>query len=267
MGLLMYTDRRKKGFTLIELLVVIAIIALLLAIIMPSLNRVKEAGKRSVCLNNVKSLALGMIMYTDANDSRFPYALTSTNGWLQRVVGYPYDPWRADEELQLDAIRGGLLYPYVETTDVYRCPVALENEFRTYSMTHALNGWDGVGPAYGGKVLTKISQVNIPAVRIMFLDDYIYDWDACWMVFNDRHSWWNSVPIRHGSGGNVFSFVDGHSDFYSWSDPRTIELGEKCAEANSPEASLFPTLQSPTPNNEDLIWAQKAAWGKLGYTP
>ncbi len=47
----------KKAFTLIELLVVIAIIAILLAILLPSLNRVREEGKRTACLNNVKSLA------------------------------------------------------------------------------------------------------------------------------------------------------------------------------------------------------------------
>ena len=64
-GLAMFRKMRIKAFTLIELLVVISIIALLLSILMPSLSRVKEAGKRTVCLNNVKSLALGIIMYTD----------------------------------------------------------------------------------------------------------------------------------------------------------------------------------------------------------
>ena len=50
--------RRKEGFTLIELLVVIAIIAVLMAILMPALNRVREQGKRAVCLNNLHQLTL-----------------------------------------------------------------------------------------------------------------------------------------------------------------------------------------------------------------
>ncbi len=55
--------RRLKGFTLIELLVVIAIIAILMAILMPALNRVREQGKRAACLSNVKQLTLAWLMY------------------------------------------------------------------------------------------------------------------------------------------------------------------------------------------------------------
>ena len=55
--------KTKRGFTLIELLVVIAIIALLLAILMPALSRVKEAGKRVQCLSNVKTLSMGYVSW------------------------------------------------------------------------------------------------------------------------------------------------------------------------------------------------------------
>ena len=44
--------RSRRGFTLVELLVVIAIIALLMAILMPALNKARELGKRAVCLNS-----------------------------------------------------------------------------------------------------------------------------------------------------------------------------------------------------------------------
>jgi len=65
-------DTKKRGFTLIELLVVIAIIALLLSILTPSLNAVKEKAKRIVCINNLKQLTLIWIMYTSAHDGRVP---------------------------------------------------------------------------------------------------------------------------------------------------------------------------------------------------
>jgi prepilin-type N-terminal cleavage/methylation domain-containing protein len=60
--------RTNKGFTLIELLVVIAIIAILLAILMPAMSRVKEQARRSTCLSNLRQLGLGWIMYADEHD-------------------------------------------------------------------------------------------------------------------------------------------------------------------------------------------------------
>ena len=62
--------RTRKAFTLIELLVVIAIIAILMAVLMPALNRAREGGKRAACLSNLKQLALAWNMYADENDDR-----------------------------------------------------------------------------------------------------------------------------------------------------------------------------------------------------
>ena len=61
-------QRRVSGFTLIELLVVIGIIALLLAIILPTLGRVREQSRRSACLSNLRSL--GHMTYLYAQDFR-----------------------------------------------------------------------------------------------------------------------------------------------------------------------------------------------------
>ena len=52
--------KENKGFTLIELLVVIAIIAVLMGILMPTLKRAREQGKRMVCQSNLKQLALAV---------------------------------------------------------------------------------------------------------------------------------------------------------------------------------------------------------------
>ncbi len=251
---------KKKAFTLIELLVVIAIIALLLAILMPTLRRAKEAGKRIHCLNNVKTLSLSMIMYTNDYNGVLPKADRAPDGWIQRVAGYGgLNIINAPKELQIEALTKGLLYPYVENPDVYRCPVAERNEYSTYSITHALNGF----ASQGGTILSKITKVKSSDSRIMFLDDYLIDYDACWMIYNNQTKWWNTTPIRHGSGGNVFSFVDGHSDFQIWKDKRTIDLAERCYEEGISEDLSAPAQ----PGNVDIIWAQKATWGTLAYTP
>ena len=61
---------KQKGFTLIELLVVIVIIALLMTILLPAMKSAREQGKRAVCLNNLKQLTLGWMMYADGNDEK-----------------------------------------------------------------------------------------------------------------------------------------------------------------------------------------------------
>jgi prepilin-type N-terminal cleavage/methylation domain-containing protein len=70
--------RKTKGFTLIELLVVIAIIALLLAILVPTLQRVRKQAKAVVCQSNQKQWALIFSVYTSDNDGKiWPFVLRS----------------------------------------------------------------------------------------------------------------------------------------------------------------------------------------------
>ena len=78
--------RRVKAFTLIELLVVIAIIALLMAILMPALNRVKKQAKDIYCRGNLRQWGLVWAMYTEDNNGKLPVMLGPN--WMKRLIDY-----------------------------------------------------------------------------------------------------------------------------------------------------------------------------------
>ena len=123
---------RKKGFTLIELLVVIAIIAMLLAILMPALSKVKKIAQRVICGTNLKGLGTAQMVY--ANDYDDEYTVQGGGGahtWDRRTGGWldPLKDWRTANTITV----GASLYLLVREADVspksFICPSGGEKEF------------------------------------------------------------------------------------------------------------------------------------------
>jgi prepilin-type N-terminal cleavage/methylation domain-containing protein len=79
--------KSKKAFTLIELLVVVAIIALLIAILLPSLSRAREMARRSMCSSNLKQIGTAMLQYAQTNRESYPRIPVPTDRGLASTDG------------------------------------------------------------------------------------------------------------------------------------------------------------------------------------
>jgi len=282
----MNKNRKNKGFTLIELLVVIAIVALLMAILLPALNRAREQGKRAVCFNNLRQLTAAWQMYAEDNDGKIPCSDTWYAWSASPVKGPCWFEWPhlwntatlpsdgsklsphsyttgiipATSRTKADwqhAIACGVLWKYIKDFGAYVCPTTAKKEYISYSMFDSMNGYGGSlfgNPPYMSK---NLNQLKRPADRLAFLCEGESGPGSFGVRYSDEF-WHDEPPKRHGMGVAV-SFADTHTDYRKWVDDRT-----KVTHWDGPSNHSLP---APQPGNKDLYFIQIGTWTELGYTP
>jgi prepilin-type N-terminal cleavage/methylation domain-containing protein len=208
--------RPKAAFTLIELLVVIAIIAILAAMLLPALAKAKDKAVRAQCHNNVKQIALAIHLYSGDSRDFLPEPNWNSpwvrRGWLYDATGGSVPnistaPYVNNPQL---AYQGGLLWDFIKTVNVYRCPLEKTNsvwnsraqKLSSYLMNGALCGY--------GKIAPNSYKVGD------FRQDAIIFWQALETNpadFNDGSSSPDEGITKLHSIGTTVGGVDGHVEY------------------------------------------------------
>lgn len=259
----------KRGFTLIELLVVISVIAILMAILMPALNRVRTQAQLTVCRNNLRNYGLTGRMYSDDNDGEFPYSFT----WLyakNKACAWHNEADNLDAHPEL----AGCMWPYLKGQDINLCPqfdvvaremgcqscgrggaIALKPQYG-YTMNSYLNG-DGWGsvPAQYVSTISKLkleNQVKHPAQTF---------------YFGEENSW--SIPGFSNAGindNNLRALPNGTTDcFATFHKTRASERNDGVSfavfvDSHVEEVSPYPPEgdeDAPKGNTWQLSWPGK----------
>jgi len=199
--------RRRQGFTLIELLVVIAIIAVLIGLLLPAVQKVREAAARSQSSNNLKQIALAVHNYNDAFQGKLPPLVDQGTG--------------APNGAGLNSVFFNIL-PYIEQDNVYRLFTRPNTSWYTNTLTAGATTPPGgvAGGAAANIIKTLISPADstasagtttnititvMPAAPVGFASTFTGTYATTSYAMN-------GLVFKGNSGGLPRTFVDGTSN-------------------------------------------------------
>src|SRR6266566_7286082 len=276
-------DARERGFTLIELLVVIVIIAILAAMLLPSLARSKQKGQGIQCMNNHRQLMIGWRMYTDDNEDLLLFSSGVRRNWDPTAYGIwctgamDFDPSnRSNWDTGVDIEKSPMWTYTCRNAAIWRCPAdrsyvivggVNHPRVRTMAMNTYLGGFGGLPlymPDFDTQILyLKYAELNNPGpARIfVFIDERedAINWGNFYTLMTgyspydpSRYAFEDIPASYHGNAGGL-SFADGHSEIHRWRDDRTMV-------AIKYEGTIYNGITAiPSGGNVDIAWLQDHA--------
>ena len=201
-------QRQVRGFTLIELLVVVAIIAVLAALLLPSLGTARERARTIVCANNLRQMITAVHLYAGEHDDYLPcgtYASAYLGGVHGRMEAYALSDsnfFGATPKCSFASVRSR-----------YHCP-SWQTDWpntgnRNFCYSSPLYGPFGSGSLGCDVGILKLSEIRNPTLTIMFFDAGTFRSqlasNTTWGTLNA-----SSRPRYSHLGRGNFSFFDGH---------------------------------------------------------
>jgi len=222
----------RKGFTLIELLVVIAIIAILAAMLLPTLAKTKSKGQGIMCMNNTKQLTLAWRLYSDdSNDKLLGCQDGMPNGrpnWISGWLDFSSNPvnWDINQDITVSP-----LWPYTgKSASIFKCPADMAMvqvgqrklpRVRSNSMSQVFGNGDWLTSA-NWRTYDKASIIDVPVKTFLLVDEHPDSInDAAFATqsdgaYNKGSARIIDFPASYHNGACGFSFCDGHSEIHKW---------------------------------------------------
>jgi len=244
----------RHGFTLIELLVVVTIIALLIAILLPSLSQAIEAANRAVCSSNQRQVAVAMLTYRGDHFNSFPYQY---GAWSGSDANFAID--HALDEFQQDGkpARPNWVWstlPYInDQTDLLLCPSNDEEAAPTtrfhpdddYAIAITMHG---AVAHFGGREFKRPSSVAVTMDNPNRTNGAVLrpHWGAGGDPVADAAGWsgWNRFKAgtditRAPHDGKVLAHMDGHVEYIAWPNITSGNFGLLINGQDTHEADAF----------------------------
>jgi prepilin-type N-terminal cleavage/methylation domain-containing protein/prepilin-type processing-associated H-X9-DG protein len=250
---------RRLGFTLVELLVVIGIIAVLIALLLPALNRAREQARAAQCLSNLRQLGAAVVMYTNENKNLMP-----GGAWTIPQLQWDWIYWDTTAPVFNDPSQGPLAkYLSIQTKDspaisVFRCPSddvethLPYSTFPIYRFSYSMNGrmTDNLRSyaSLGSGIFKnfRLTMVRKPSKKILIVDESERTInDGLWQAgqsaaalyvdqLADRHEVRKDIKTPSGQynivpGRGNAAFCDGHAELISRVDAHSPEYYDPVA--------------------------------------